>query len=250
MSRIATDIARMLDPCALAEAVGATPDDWQREVFRSEARRTLLCCGRQTGKSFVASILAVHTAVYVPGSLVLLLSPSLRQSQELFRKVTSVYRALGRPVDATAENALSLTLESGSRIVSLPGTEQTIRSFSSVDLLVIDESARVPNDLYHAVTPFLAVGNGRLIAASTPAGMRGWWSDAWHDDSAPWQRVRVETADCPRISAEFLASELASMGSLFYAQEYCCDFLSSESAAFESAWLESLINEELEAWNL
>jgi hypothetical protein len=250
MSRLGDDLARALDPCALAEAVGATPDPWQRDVFRSDARRTLLCCGRQTGKSFVASILATHKAVYTPDSLVLVLSPSLRQSQELFRKVLRVYKALGRPVDATAENALSLELESGSRIVSLPGMEQHIRSFAAVDLLVIDESARVPDDLYHAVTPFLAVGNGRLIAASTPAGLRGWWSDAWHDGGALWERVLVKTADCPRVSADFLASERASMGDFFYRQEYECDFLSADTAAFDAAWLESLINPELEPWNL
>jgi hypothetical protein len=74
----------------------------------------------------------------------LLLSPSLRQSSELFRKVTDAYQALVRPVAAEGETALQLRLLNGSRVVSLPGHEATIRGYSGVTLLVIDEAARVP----------------------------------------------------------------------------------------------------------
>jgi len=52
----------------------------QCEVLRSTAPRLAMCMHRQAGKSLVASILAVHQAVWTPGSLVLLLSPSQRQS--------------------------------------------------------------------------------------------------------------------------------------------------------------------------
>lgn len=48
------------------------------------------------GKSTVSSILAMHTALYQPGSLTLLLSPTERQSKELFRKVLDVYWATGK----------------------------------------------------------------------------------------------------------------------------------------------------------
>src|SRR5581483_3403311 len=130
---------------------------------------------RQAGKSSVTAVLAVHVAVYQPGSLVLMLSPAQRQSAELFRKAIDVYRALGRPVPASSETVLRLELENGSRIVALPGKESTIRGFSGVKLLAIDEAARVPDELYLAVRPMLAVSGGRIIALSTPFGKRGWW---------------------------------------------------------------------------
>ena len=47
----------------------------------------------------------------------------------------------GRPVPAEAETRVTLALENGSRIVSLLGKEGTIRSYSGVRLLVIDEAA-------------------------------------------------------------------------------------------------------------
>src|SRR5438105_1044640 len=108
---IATDLALALDPVLLfTQALGVKPDQWQTEVLRSEAPRQLLNCCRQSGKSTVTSVLSVHTALYEPESLVLLLSPSLRQSQELFRKCLDVYRALDRPTPAEEENRLTLEL--------------------------------------------------------------------------------------------------------------------------------------------
>jgi hypothetical protein len=78
------------DPVSLMQSVGILPDPWQAQVLRSSAHRLLLLCCRQSGKSTVSAALAWHTALAQPGSLILLLSPSLRQSQELFRKVLQV----------------------------------------------------------------------------------------------------------------------------------------------------------------
>ena len=54
------DLGRALDPVLLAIDAGITPDDWQAEVLRLQPRRTLLLCARQTGKSTVSALLALH----------------------------------------------------------------------------------------------------------------------------------------------------------------------------------------------
>jgi len=220
---IATDLAMALDPVRLAARAGLTPDPWQREVLHSTSNRILLNCSRQSGKSTVTSVLAVHTAIYRPRSLVLLLSPAQRQSGELFKKCLAVYRALGRPVPAESESALQLELENGSRIVSLPGKEETIRGYSGVTLLAIDEAARVSDDLYKSVRPMLAVSGGTLLALSTPFGKRGWWHEAW-TGGEDWDRYEVPATLCPRISPAFLAEEERSLGPWWYRQEYACQF--------------------------
>src|SRR5688572_9521956 len=110
MAALASDLALALDPAALARAADLEPDPWQAEVRRSPASRLLLNCCRQSWKSTTTAALAVHTALYEPGALVLLLSPSLRQSGELFKKCLARYRVLGRPVPAAAETALTLEL--------------------------------------------------------------------------------------------------------------------------------------------
>jgi len=243
------DLATALDPVRLVQRAGRTPDPWQAQILRSTAPRILLNCCRQSGKSATAADLAVHTAIYDPGSLVLLLSPSLRQSGELFKKATATYRALDRPVAAESETALSLTLENGSRIVSLPGQEGTIRGFSGVRLLVVDEAAWVPNDLYVAVRPMLAVSQGRLIVMSTPHGTRGWFYDAWKGDE-PWERVEVPATACPRISAEFLAEEQRTIGEWWFSQEYGCQFLNAETQAFRREDIDHAFREEVTTWAL
>src|SRR5262245_30493615 len=87
------------DPARILAWAGMLPDPWQARLLRSPSTRTLKLCTRQAGKSTTAAALALREALLQPGRLVLLLSPSQRQSGELFRdKVKRLYGALGRPV--------------------------------------------------------------------------------------------------------------------------------------------------------
>jgi len=213
------------DPAVILRAAGLDPDPTQEKLLRSPAARILLLCTRQWGKSTIAAALALKVALCEPGSLTLLLSPSERQSGELHRKVVGLYRALGRPVPLAGprENQLRTELANGSRVVALPGKEGTVRSFSGVRLLVIDEAARVLDDLYRSVRPMLSVSRGALVGLSTPWGKRGWFFEAWAGGE-PWERVCIPADQCPRISREFLAEEEAELGEHFYRQEYFCEF--------------------------
>lgn len=234
MATLAADLACALDPVQLARRAGLEPDEWQRRVLRSPARRALLNCSRQSGKSTISSVLAVHRAVYAPGSLVLLLSPSLRQSAELFRRCMGIYRALDGQPKPDAESVLKLELPNGSRIVSLPGTESTVRGYAGVGLLIVDEASRVPDELYLSCRPMLAVSGGSLLALSTPFGKRGWWYQAWKSDE-PWERYEVPASSCPRIDPAFLAEERRSMGAWWFDQEYGCAFGEAEDSVFRSS---------------
>src|SRR5215218_10845241 len=164
MAAVRDDLRLALDRIAFAEKLGIVPDGWQEDFLRSSAERVLLNCSRQSGKSTMAAIIALHRALYHPGSLVLCLAPALRQSQELFAKIANYYRDLGRPVRPVGERKLSLELENGSRIITLPGTEKTIRGFSGVSTLIVDEAARVEDPLYYSrssLTSLLSLGIGR-----------------------------------------------------------------------------------------
>lgn len=229
---LASDLALALDPAAMMHAAGLEPDPWQAELMRSEARAVLMLCSRQSGKSTTAAAMALHEALYRGPALVLLLSPSLRQSQELFRSVAGMYGALGVTVPEQAMSALRLELTNGSRILSLPGTERTVRGYSGVKLLVIDEAARVADDLYYSVRPMLAVSGGRLVALSTPWGKRGWFHAEWTEGGEGWRRVRITAEDCPRIAPEFLARERAAIGDWWYSQEFLCEFVETVDQVF------------------
>jgi hypothetical protein len=110
------------DPALILKDAKLEPDPWQPNLLHSSADRILLLCSRQAGKSQSVAAVALKTALLEPGSLVLLLSPTLRQSGELFRdKVLTLYNALGCPVRPLRKpTQLMLELVNGSRIVSLP----------------------------------------------------------------------------------------------------------------------------------
>lgn len=243
--RISDYLAGGLDPVALMRQVGMQPDPWQARVLRSNAMRVLLLCARQTGKSSVAAVMAVHTAVFEPGALVLLLSPSMRQSQELFRRCLAVYRALGRPLPIESETTMALALETGSRIISLPGGEGTIRGFSAVRLLLVDEAAQVSDDSYYAARPMVGVSGGRIVLMSTPAGRRGFFYDAVVGESS-WEQTRVPASECPRLRPEFLTEERLTMGDWRYSQEYQLAFVDDEESVFSEAALAAAFSGDVE----
>ncbi len=213
-------------------AAGLEPDPWQAELLQNDWQRALLLCSRQAGKSSVSAALAAHTAQYEPGSLTLLLSPGLRQSGELFRKVKAFYHALPNAVPVRQESTLQLELVNGSRIIALPGKEATIRGYAGVDLLVIDEASRVDDALYYSVRPMLAVSGGRLIALTTPFGKRGFFFTEWTEGGDDWHRTKITAYDVPRISAEFLAEERRALGEWWFNQEYGCEFMDTTDQVF------------------
>ncbi len=229
----AADLAMALDRVVFArEALGIEPDEWQARVLRWSGGRLLMNCCRQSGKSTTAAVLALHEVLYRPGCLVLLLSPSMRQSSELFRKVTNLLSRLELRPTLTEDNRLSLTLESGSRVVSLPSSEATVRGFSGASLIIEDEASRVPDELYRAIRPMLATSGGRLVLMSTPWGRRGHFHQEWADGGPLWERVRVSAYECPRISREFLEEERRSLGDLFFRSEYLCEFTETSGQLF------------------
>jgi Terminase large subunit, T4likevirus-type, N-terminal len=244
MARLAEDLRLALDRVSFAEKLGIVPDAWQEDLLRSGSDRVLLNCCRQSGKSTMSGVIALHRALYHPGSLILCLAPALRQSQELFGKIASFYRDLGRPVSPVGERKLSLELENGSRIVTLPGTDKTIRGFSGVSLLIVDEASRVADELYFAVRPMLAVSGGALMMLSTPYGKRGIFFEEWSQGHG-WERYEVKAEECPRIPTTFLEEERDALPSWVYRQEYECSFEETEDQVFTHEMVERAVTSEV-----
>src|SRR5260370_9294805 len=168
-------------------------------------------------------MLSLYEALLAGDRLVLLLSRSLRQSTELFLRVGEFHQRLGGCC-LKRQTSHELQFTTRSRIISLPCQPDTIRGFANVQMLVIDEAARVPDDLYRTVRPMLAVSGGRLVCLSTPYGKRGFFYKAWAQGGDDWARIEVPASRIPRISADFLARERRALGEWLVRQEYCCSF--------------------------
>ncbi|MGH2478069.1 MAG: terminase large subunit domain-containing protein [Ktedonobacteraceae bacterium] len=255
-----------IDPAHFSRVVGLPPDDWQRKLLQSTDRRILLNCSRQSGKTTTIGTLEAHAAIYLDGIQIINVSPGLRQSRELFRKVMTAYRIAGKPVRPRVENKLELELANDSRVVALPGSEGTIRGFSGIDWLVFEEAARIPDELYHSVRPMIATRpDARIIIPSTPFGTRGFFYDQWLETVGKklnhafgdiigatsmdeWAYFEVNAEDCPRISSEFLEEERTSMGDWWFQQEYMCKFMDAQGAAFRSEDIARIVRKGITAW--
>lgn len=220
-------IARMwmelASPEYFVKQLGFAPDDWQMRLLSSKASRIIMACGRQVGKSTVTGLKAYRKAKLDAGSLTLLISNSYRQSCLLFDKVEEAVRA--DPDQSLIEkiNLQELRLTNGSTVIAAPGKGETVRGFSGVDLLVIDEAAYVSDGLYSSVSPMVAASGGQVILLSSPAGKAGFFWNIW-DKGQDWERYRILAKECPRITQEFLDAERLMVPDHIYRREYEAEF--------------------------
>jgi len=228
------------------------PEPLQETALRSHARRIILNCNRQWGKSTIAAIRALHRAWFWPGSLVLIVSRAHAQSGGLLMKIREFLPQLGLKARGDGVNRLSIQFPNGSRIVALPGGEGPTRSHSRVSLIIIDEASIVPDPVHDAVAPTLATTNGDLMLVSTPKGKRGAFYRAWTFGGDDWDRVfgPVEETSPERISREFLDGERRLRGDDYMAQEYGCEFLDRDSHLFGDDMLQSVFSQDLESWEI
>lgn len=260
------DFYLAIDPAHFSRSVGLPPDDWQERLLRSQSRRILLNCSRQSGKTTTIGTLEAHAAIYQDGIQIINVAPGLRQSRELFRKVMTAYRIAGKPVAARVENKLELELVNDSRVVALPGTEGTIRGYSGIDWLIFEEAARIPDVLYHSVRPMIATRpDARIIIPSTPFGSRGFFYEQWLESVGKklnrafgdiigrtsmdeWEYFEVTAEESSLISPQFLAEEKESQGDWWFQQEYMCKFMEAQGAAFRSEDLAHIVHKDVTAW--
>jgi len=230
------------DPARLMIDAGFSPDPWQVQLLRGDAPRSLLLCARQVGKSTVTAALALKTALTQPGSTTIVTAPVEPQANELLRKVLSMHNAICRPVALLREAVTYLEFANGARVLALPGKERRVRSYS-VDLLIVDEAARVLDEVFSAASPTLAVSGGRLVALSTAFAKSGWFYDAWTGDE-DYRRLSITARDCPRISPEFLESERRTLGQRWFDMEYLNIFGDDIAAVFSVADIEAALDDE------
>ena len=112
---------------------------------------------------------------------------------------------LGDRPELEEDTKLSLKLSNGSRIVALPGSQRTIRGFSSPDLIIIDEDGQAEDELFEGVYPMMNSNpNGRMILASTPWLPSGHFHKIW-TEGVGWLKIKITCYENPRLSAETIA---------------------------------------------
>jgi Terminase large subunit, T4likevirus-type, N-terminal len=241
------NLGRAIDPVLLMSDLRMDPDPWQRDVLRSNASRLAILCGRQMGKSLVTACKAIHRALYNENQLILLISRSQDQSDELYLKIMRAYDALDRPVKTVRQLASEIILANGSRIVALPNNAETVRGYSDCNLLIIDEASRVPDSILVATLPMIMASSGDVILLSTPCGRSGFFYSQWTDPHGRWEKITAKASECPRFDPVVLAEVRRELGPLMAQQELECQFLQSNEQIFSSSTIDSAFDSDFPA---
>ena len=211
---------------------GFIPDPWQAEFLRSDDARNLILCGRQIGKSLAVALKALGTALTKPNSTVIVVAPIEPQANELLRKVLTCFNAIGRPMRLVREAVTTLEFGNGSRVLALPGRERSVHSYTAT-LLILDEAARIPDEVFHGASPQLSASKGKLVALSTAFSKSGWFFKEWSEGQG-FRRWSITAYDCPRHTPEFLEHERRSMGERFFSMSYLNLFGDDVAAVFST----------------
>jgi hypothetical protein len=221
-----------------ARILGFNPDGVQRTVLRSQSKRLALLCTRQWGKSTIAGIRALHKAVYEPNTLTLLISNTLDQAMELFKRIADLSSNVPNLV-SVEQSKTHMLLENGARIKCVPASEQSVRGYTA-HLCIIDEAALIEDIVFSAVTPTIATTDGALLLLSSAKFRRWFFFDIMTAKESRWERYTVKHDQCARISREFIEEERRRMSPMHFAMEYDCEFMSMSGGLFTAEMLEDI----------
>jgi hypothetical protein len=229
-------VGRVPSQAEFAEAVVGGPlDPWQHDYVANapSASRIAIAASRQSGKSTVTAGFVAHCLIFIPNFMCLVASRSLRQASHYLNKVREAVLTI-IPRDAMRQlNRLSMELPNGSSVVSIPCAQPDAGRGFSPHLVILDEAAFAPEELFRAITPSLAATQGALHMLSSPNGRQGYFFEAFEGaaKSVFWNQ-RVHWKDCPRITQEIADMERIALGSLYFKQEFEAEFVSPLGAFF------------------
>ncbi|HEX9071509.1 MAG TPA: terminase family protein [Pseudolabrys sp.] len=220
MNKPAREIAFRIDPVLwVREILGVTPASWQETFLRAPRGASILALtARQVGKTTTAAWAIAHSMLFTTGSLSVIACPAQRQSAEAVRRVREVLIRTGAELES--DNVYALELKNGSRVLALPGSDESIRGLTVDSWIIADEAARLSEDLIAALRPMRARRPEARFAMLSTAWSRtdSFWQ-AWAGDEQSWIRLKA-TAETGLFSAEFLQQERNALGDDGFKREY------------------------------
>ena len=88
----------------------------------------LALTARQVGKTTTAAWAIAHYMLFTPGGLSVIACPAQRQSAEAVRRVRDRLIKVG--AELKVDNVYGLELKNGSRVLALPGSDDSIRGLT------------------------------------------------------------------------------------------------------------------------
>lgn len=235
-----------------------TLDAWQKEIIELPWKTNIcLNIGRQSGKSDCIAIKVAETMANNPGIRILIISivedQAIRMLQKIILYLHDNYpKEIAKGKDKKTGAILKPTmhrvnLKNGSwAVTKAVGREGLGVLGMTVDIIVPDEAAYLPEAIWQSITPMLLTTGGVLWLLSTMNTKEGYFYKAYTEpDLGFWTKhyTSEEVAQArpepqKSIMLQYLAREKARMTDLQYAQQY----LSQALEELRSLFKEELIN--------
>lgn len=216
-------------------------EPWQSEVFkamdssRSSGRVFVIKARRQCGKSILAIVMLIKFSLE-ERSVSVCIEPTQAQSRRVFKQIVDCLQGSGA-IESSNSTLLSIQFVNGSEILFKSAEQKDgLRGFSVSGLLVIDEGAFIPADIYSILYPCTDANNAPILVISTPLFQSGDFYDLYvrglQNDS------RVKSFDWSRfdtskyLSKEKLEYYRMTVPPLKFRSEYLGEFITEGSYIF------------------
>jgi hypothetical protein len=213
------EIAYQVDPVLwVREVLCVTPEPWQESFLRAPRGASIIALtARQVGKTTTAAWAIAHSMLFAPGGLSVIACPAQRQSAEAVRRVREILVG----AELKTDNVYALELKNGSRVLALPGSDDSIRGLTVDGWIVADEAARLTNDLIAALGPMRARRPQARFAMLSTAWSRTdpFWM-VWAGDDPSWLRLKATADSISFFTQEFLAQQKLLLGEHGFNREY------------------------------
>ena len=189
-------------------------DKWQQEVIKTKGNMCLRS-GRQVGKSTVIGLKSAKFALENANKLIMVISKTERQAGLLFSKILFNINQLSRISIKKGKDRPTkhkIVLKNGSTIHCLPAgdTGFGIMGFT-IDLLIADEAAFIPEEVWNSIIPALAITRGSIWLLSTPYIKEGYYFECFSDPT--FTAFHTSSEDCPRPCMSAVSRNHRSSGS-------------------------------------
>ena len=202
----------------------------------------------------MAAVRGLYEAIMKPNQTVLILSPTQRQSNNLFRRMKYFLNKNARmpknekiPIENTIvrETRTELEFDNGSMIIALPAKESgdNIRGYVA-HIIIIDEGGYIDDRVYTTIEPMFSTTEGTLILLGSPNGRNNKFYKAFADPKESFSVHHYPSGVSPLISKEFLEKQRDILPDLHYRQEYGAEFVESAGVMFPLSLIDKCINED------
>lgn len=200
-----------------------------------ENRKVILMEGRQQGKTTTSAAYILWYTIFQESKTVAILANKATAAREVLYRYQLMYENLPMWMQqgVTTWNKGDIALENGSIVFTAATSAAGIRG-KSVNLLYVDETAIIPNNIaeqfFTSVYPTISAGETtKILLSSTPLGYNHFWK-FWNDAQNGrngFVTLFIPYWEIPGRDEKWAEEQRKLLGDLKYNQEVLCNFLGS-----------------------